>query len=111
MRVVISQRAEGDLALIFAWLATHHELDAAERFRVRAEKALAQLEQHPELGPRPGWTTRHKRLRFWVISRSSYIIYYESRGDEICIERVLDGRRNVRRIIESGLEDEPDDVE
>ena len=111
MRVVISRRAEDDLAQIYAWLATHYDLVAAERFRVRAERALTQLGQHPDLGPHPGWATRHKSLRFWVISRSSYLIYYESREDVVSIERVLDGRRDVRRVIELRIEDPPESPE
>jgi hypothetical protein len=47
-------------------------------------------------------------LRFWVISRSSYLIYYESREDVVSIERVLDGRRDVRRVIEHRIEDPPE---
>ncbi len=108
MRVVISRRAEDDLAQIYSWLATHRDPVSAERFRVQAEQALTQLGQHPDLGPHPGWATRHKGLRFWVISRSSYLIYYESREDVVSIERVLDGRRDVRRVIELRIEDPPD---
>ena len=105
MRVVISQRAETDLARIYAWLATHYDSEAAERFRARAERALIQLGEHPHLGPHPGWATHHKTLRFWIISRSGYVIYYESRREDVSIERVLDGRRDVCRIIEFGSED------
>ena len=42
-----------------------------------------------------------------VISRSSYLIYYESREDAVSIERVLDARRDVRRVIELRSEDTP----
>ena len=93
MKVLISQRAEEDLARIYGYIATRHP-DAAERFRIEAEKALASLGRNPELGPRPGWKTCHTRLRFWVISRfHNYLIYYEPRKDAVSIERVLDGRR------------------
>jgi plasmid stabilization system protein ParE len=111
MRVVISGQAEADLARIFAWLATGYDLQAAEGFRLRAEDALAQLGQHPGLGPHPGWATRHQKLRFWVISRTRYVIYYEWEAECVSIERVLDGRRDVRRIIEFGVEDPPADPE
>ena len=104
MRVLISQRAEEDLARIYAYIASRHP-GAAERFRIEAEKALASLGQNPELGPRPGWKTRHTRLRFWVISRfHNYLIYYEPGPNAVSIEGILDGRRDVRRIIEQGVE-------
>jgi plasmid stabilization system protein ParE len=107
--IVIGQRAEDDLARIYAYLRTQYDLEAAERFRVRAEKAFLQLGQHPDIGPHPGWATRHQRLRFWMINKSNYIIYYESLDKMISIERVLDGRRDVHRIIELGIEEEGDD--
>jgi plasmid stabilization system protein ParE len=111
MTVLISARAEADLARIYADLATRYDIDAAERFRMRAERALAQLSQHAFLGPHPAWATRHKGLRFWIISKTNYIVYYEPLEDTISIERVLDGRRDVHRIIELGIEEAPDQHE
>ena len=105
MKVIISQKAEDDLVRIYGRIAANNP-EAAERFRLEAEKALNLLGKHPELGPRPGWPTRHTRLRFWVISRfHNYLIYYESREDAVSVERVLDGRRDVRRIVEEGIEE------
>ncbi len=105
MKVLVSQRAEDDLARIYGYIATRNP-DAGEQFKTEAERALALLAEHPELGPRPGWETRHTKLRFWVISRfHNYLIYYEPRETDISVERVLDGRRDVRRIMEEGVED------
>ena len=104
MKILISRLAEEDLARIYASIAARHP-DAAERFRSEAEKALTSLSRNPELGPCPGWKTGHSRLRFWIISRfHNYLIYYESGKDTVSIERVLDGRRDVRRIMEEGIE-------
>lgn len=111
MNLVISGKAEQDLVRIYAWLSINRGPDAAERFRARAEQALNQLGSHPELGPHPGWSTRHTRLRFWIISRTSYIIYYEFIADTVSIERVLDGRRDVHSIIELGTEEPPEEKE
>lgn len=96
------------MANIYRFLATEYGSDQAERFRVRVEKALLLLARHADLGPHPSWATRHKKLRFWIVSRSNYIIYYESHKDEVSIERVLDGRRDVHRIIELRMEDPPE---
>lgn len=104
MKVLISRRAEDDLARIYGYIASRNS-DAAERFKREAERALALLAEHPELGPRPGWGTRHSKLRFWIISRfHNYLIYYEPRETAVSVERVLDGRRDVRRILEEGVE-------
>ena len=111
MNVLISQRAEDDLARIYAFLFARAAPDAAERFRANAQRALAHLGRHPETGPHPGWATRHRALRFWVISRTSYLIYYECHSDAVSIERVLDGRRDAHRIIELGIEDPPESAD
>lgn len=104
MNVLISRRAEDDLARIYGNIAAHNP-EAAERFKAEAERALALLAEHPQLGPRPGCQTRHTKLRFWVISGfHNYLIYYEPREIDLLVERVLDGRRDVRRIIEDGVE-------
>src|ERR1043166_243172 len=96
MKVLISRQAEEDLAHIYAYLAARNP-EAAERFKTQAEKAIVLLAGHPELGPHPGWETRHTRLRFWVISHfHNYLIYYEAHETEVSIERVLDGRRDGR---------------
>ncbi len=74
MRVVISRRAEDDLAQIYTWLATQYDLGAAERVRVQAEGALVQLGRHPRLGPHPGWATRHNATSLrpkWSLINSS----------------------------------------
>jgi plasmid stabilization system protein ParE len=107
VKVLISQRAEDDLARIYAFLFAHAAPDVAERFRANAERALAHLGRHPETGPHPGWATRHRALRFWVVSRTPYLIYYECRSNAVSIERVLDGRRDAHRIIELGIQDAP----
>jgi len=105
MKVLISRRAEDDLARIYGYIGARN-LEAAERFKTEAQKALGLLAEHPELGPRPGWETRHTKLGFWVISRfHNYLIYYEATDANVSVELVLDGRRDVRRIIEKGLEE------
>ena len=111
MRVVIAEKAEDDLARIYAYLKNHYDPETAEHFRIRAEKALKQLGQQPELGPHPGWATSHQQLRFWVVSRTNYIIYYQAQRNQVSIERVLDGRRDVHRIVELGIEEPPDQPE
>src|SRR6266852_7778940 len=110
MRLVIAEKAEDDLARIYADLRHRYDLETADHFRMRAEKALKQLGQQPEMGPHPGWATSHQQLRFWVISRTNYIIYYEAQTDQVSIERVLDGRRDVHRVVELGIEESPDQL-
>jgi plasmid stabilization system protein ParE len=108
MKVRISARAQSDLAAIFAFISVRQGPEAAERFLELAQAATEFLVRHPLAGPHPNWATRHKTLRFWVISRTKFLIYYLQDEQGVSIERVLDGRRDVARIIEQGREDPPD---
>jgi len=109
MKVRISARAQGDLERIFAWIVIRQGSGAAERFLELARKATEFLVQHPRAGPHPKWATRHPTLRFWVISRTNFLIYYllDEQG-MVSIERVLDGRRDVARVMEESPGEEGD---
>jgi plasmid stabilization system protein ParE len=108
MTARISARARGDLDRIFAYISARQGSKAADRFLELAQEAAEFLVQHPLAGPHPRWATRHKTLRFWVISRTNFLIYYLPDEHGVSIERVLDGRRDVARIIELGREEPPD---
>src|SRR5882724_9070771 len=99
MNARISARARDDLAGIYAYVSSHGGTDAGDRFLKLAKKAVAFLVQHPEAGPHPQWATKHKTLRFWVISNTNYLIFYFADAEGVSVERVLDGRRDVKRII------------
>jgi len=100
MTVCTSARASDDLANIYAYILLHRGIESAERFLDSARRAVEFLAEHPDAGPHPQRTSRHKKLRFWVISNTNYIIYYFAERDHVSIERVLDGRRDVQRIID-----------
>ncbi len=108
MKARISARAQSDLDRIFAYISVRQSPKAAERFLELAQEATGFLAQHPLAGPHPRWATRHRTLRFWVISRTNFLIYYLPDEQGVSIERVLDGRRDVARIIEIGVENPPD---
>jgi plasmid stabilization system protein ParE len=108
MNARISARAQSDLDHIFARIFVHQGPKAADRFLELAQAATGFLAQHPLAGPHPKWATRHTTLRFWVISRTNFLIYYLPAENGVSIERVLDGRRDVARIIELGTEAPPD---
>ena len=105
MKARISARAGSDLDHIFAFISDRQGPKAADRFLELAREATEFLAQHPLAGPHPRWATHHRALRFWVISKTNYLIYYLPDGIGVSIERVLDGRRDVTRIMELGLED------
>ncbi len=100
----ISVRARNDLDCIYAYIFAEQGQKAADRFLELARDAVEFLSNNPMAGPRPRWATRHKTLRFWVISKTNFLIYYFPHEDGVSIERVLDGRRDVARIIGLGVE-------
>jgi plasmid stabilization system protein ParE len=108
MKVRISARAQGDLERIFAFIFLRQGPKAADRFLALAQEAAVFLARNPLAGPHPRWATRHKTLRFWVISKTNILIYYLPDELGLSIERVLDGRRDVARIVELEIEDPPD---
>lgn len=108
MKARISARAQSDLDRIYACIYVKQGSRAADRFLELAQKATEFLVQQPLAGPHPRWATRHKTLRFWIISRTNFQIYYLPDEQGVSIERVLDGRRDVARIMELGMEDPPD---
>jgi plasmid stabilization system protein ParE len=100
MKARISALAQEDLDLIFAQVFANQGGGAADQFLVLARDAVHLLAKHPEAGPLPSWKTRHRSLRFWVIGRTNYLIFYFADEHGVSIERVLDGRRDVKRIIQ-----------
>jgi plasmid stabilization system protein ParE len=107
MKARISARAQRDLELIFARVYVQQGARAAERFLALARKSTEFIAERPLAGPYPRWATRHRTLRFWVISRTNFLIYYFPDEHGVSIERVLDGRRDVARIMELGIEEPP----
>ena len=113
MKARISARARSDLDRIFAHIYIRRGPKAAERFLELARQAVGFLAQQPLAGPHPRWATRHTTLRYWVVSRTNFLIYYLPDENEqgVSIERVLDGRRDVARIMELGREYAAPDLE
>ena len=93
------------LDTIYAWICVRKGNEAAVEFLGLAREVLGFLAQNPDAGRHPKWAVRHKALRFWVISKTNFLIYYFHDELGVSIERVLDGRRDVTRIMERGLEE------
>ena len=106
----LNDSLQSDLDRIFAYIFVRGGEKAADRFLELAQEATEFLVQNPLAGPHPRWATRHRTLRFWVISKTNFLIFYLPDEHGVSIERVLDGRRDVARIMELGIED-PSDLE
>lgn len=89
-RVVFSDQAIIDLERAFAWYLETGNLAVATRFRDAVGEALAHIARNPGTG-----STRYSRvdsqeiLRFWVLRRFPYSVFYLARAERVNVVRVL----------------------
>jgi plasmid stabilization system protein ParE len=111
MNARLSGRAQHDLEVLYAYVFATRGVDAADRFLTIVRRAVEFIAQNPYAGPHPTWATRHQTLRFWVVRGTNFLIFYIPDEKEVSIERVLDGRKDVVRILEHGIEEPPEETE
>jgi toxin ParE1/3/4 len=101
--IVISERAERDMALQYQWYLEHAGLEIAERYLLAVDEAVHALSSQPDLG-----IIRHFQSAELQNIRSSqahgafdkHLIFYRA-TDSLSIERVMHGARDLpRRLIE-----------
>jgi len=86
------------------WYLANAGWEVADRFLDAVEATCRLLGQHPQLGPRGGFT--HKRLREWryfLVFRpfSKHILFYELREGDVVMRRAMHGQRDLpRRLLE-----------
>jgi toxin ParE1/3/4 len=81
-----------DLTEAYAYLAGE-SLSAAERFIERVEHLVGLIEDFPEIGRRreelaPG-------LRSFRVQGFRFVVYYEAKGRDVIMVRILHGARRV----------------
>jgi addiction module RelE/StbE family toxin len=88
MRVRYTLRAQADLEAIFSYI---DERSPASASAVRSEikRRVDQLLDFPLMAP----ATEMPGVRELSVSRFPYKIYYELRGDEICVLHIRHARR------------------
>ena len=111
MNARLSGRAQHDIEALYAYIFSTRGADAAEKFLAAVRKAVEFIAQNPYAGPHPTWATHHQSLRFWVIRGTKFLIFYIPDEREVSIERVLDGRKDVVRVLEHGIEEPPEEME
>ena len=93
-----------DVERQFEWYAVNASWEIAERYLDAVEAACRLLGQHPQLGPRAGFS--HPRLRDWrfiVVFRpfQKHILFYEIQGNDVLLRRAMHGHRDLpRRLVE-----------
>ena len=89
-----------DIERQFRWYLANAGGEVADRYLDAVEATCRLLGQHPNLGPRGGFT--HPRLREWrffLVFRpfSKHVLFYELAGGDIVMRRAMHGQRDLPR--------------
>ena len=98
MRVRKADDFIADVERQFDWYVAKAGWDVADRYLDAVEAMCRLLGQHPNLGPRGGFT--HPRLREWrffLVSRpfNQHILFYELAGGDLVLRRAMRGQRDL----------------
>ncbi|MGC2802917.1 MAG: type II toxin-antitoxin system RelE/ParE family toxin [Candidatus Acidiferrum sp.] len=104
MKVLYRQAAGDDLVRQFRYYLLAAEVpEVAIRFQEAVRRTVQSLRDHPRVGPRYSSSNpRLQKLRSWPVAGFEAIrIYYLLETGTMHIVRILHGKRDVRRILES----------
>jgi toxin ParE1/3/4 len=104
MRITYLSLAVLDLAEIRAYIAAHNP-EAAQRVGKKLGDRINALKQFPNLG-KPGRVFGTFELTTPKIGKTTYVIVYRIKRDEIQILRVLPGMRDIDVLLEEGFSEE-----
>ncbi len=105
MSVRKSDEFIADLERQYAWYSTNAGEPVAGQYLDAVETTCRLLGQHPQLGPRGGFT--HPRLRDWryfIVFRpfKQLVLFYEVAGEDVVMRRAMHGHRDLpRRLVET----------
>ncbi|WP_370325544.1 type II toxin-antitoxin system RelE/ParE family toxin [Euzebya sp.] len=95
-RVILRQRARGDVEAAVDWYRDDARETTALRFVDAVEAALAHVGQYPGSGsPRYSVELQIPGLRCWPLASSPYLIFYVERDDHVDVWRLLHAHRDV----------------
>lgn len=95
--VVISERAERDMALQYQWYLDHAGQDIAERYLLSVDASIRELAAQPDLGIRRQFqSTELQGIRSTQAHGAfdKHLVFYRA-ADTLSIERVMHGARDL----------------
>ena len=104
MRVMYLSLAVWDLAEIRSYIAANNP-DAAQKVGKRLAEVINGLSKMPSLG-KPGRVFGTRELVTPKIGKTTFIVVYRVKSDQIEILRVLPGMRDINQILEDGFPEE-----
>ena len=102
-KVLIDPQAKKDLQEIFLFVAANDSFPALDKLLNDLEKTCYKLEAYPERGQIPQELRQTGIKRYLEIHYKPYRIIYEIDDKLIYIHSVLDGRRNIQKILSERL--------
>ncbi|MDF5725941.1 MAG: type II toxin-antitoxin system RelE/ParE family toxin [Rhizonema sp. PD37] len=104
MRITYLSQAVLDLVEIRAYIAADNA-ESAQRIGSKLRESIHKLEQFSNLG-KPGRVFGTRELNTSKIGKTTYILVYRLKQDEIQLLRVLSGMRDIDAILEKGFPEE-----
>lgn len=102
-RILVLPEAEDDLVDIYHYVASHDSTVSASKLLDSLEMKCATLNSAPERGHSVPELERIYATGFKEIHFKPYLIIYQIVSDSIFIHAVLDGRRDLRELLERRL--------
>jgi toxin ParE1/3/4 len=101
--ILILPEAEDDIIDIYNYVTNHDSSGSADKLLDSLEMKCASLNSAPERGHSVPELERINATGFREIHFKPYRIIYQIVGDSIFIHAVLDGRRDLRELLERRL--------
>ena len=106
--VVIAQRAEQDLASQFGWYIENAGVEVAGRYLRAVDQTIQRLASYPDLGIRRHFQSPELAgIRSFQVARpfDKHLVFYQA-GDQLSVERVMHGARDLPRRLSDANGDE-----
>jgi toxin ParE1/3/4 len=102
-RVKLTADAEDDLVDVYRYIARHDSIQAADKVLERLETSCEALSALPERGHAPPELTAVSVTGYREVRFKPYRIIYEVAGRDVFVHGILDGRRDLRSLLEQRL--------
>lgn len=102
-RVLLTDDAAGDLASLYDYIAGHDSPERADYVLDQIERAFWGLSEFPERGTYPNELITLGNREYREIYFKPYRIIYKIEGDSVYVLLIVDGRRNMKTLLEKRL--------
>ena len=100
MELKISKAAQVDIRDVGNYYIEKDLPAQAEEFLFKLKESLNVIKSHPEIGsPRFLDIIKNKQIRYFVLSKYNYYVFYEVVKKEVKIIRILNSKRDIFKIL------------